>query len=179
MKKLIATLSVTALVALGTIFVIGQTGEGKFEGKRGFGENGKRAHFGGRHKRGGRMNGRMFRQLDLTDAQKTQMQSIRKNSRENMKPVMEQMRESRGTIKSLTANGNFDESQVQAIATQMGALHAQMIVEKERTKAAMFAVLSADQKAKLAELKANFEQKRAERKASRAERKAAKEKASN
>ena len=179
MKKVIVTISVIALVAIGTIFVIGQTGEGKFEGKRGFGQNGKRAHFGGRHKRGGQMMGRMFRQLDLTDAQKEQMKTIGKTSRESLMPIMQQMRESRKTLNELTANGNFDEAQVQAIAAQQGALHVQMIVEKQRTKAALFAVLTSEQKAKLAELKQNFEQRRAERRAKWAERKAAIEKGSN
>ncbi|MDH3494579.1 MAG: Spy/CpxP family protein refolding chaperone [Acidobacteriota bacterium] len=179
MKKIIATISAIALVAIGTVFVIGQSGDGKFEGKRGFGQHGKRAHFGGRHKRGGGMMGRMFRQLDLTDAQKEQMKEIGKASREKMKPVMEQMRESRKTMQSLTANGNFDEGQVQAIAQQQGALHVQLIVEKQRTKAAMYAVLTDAQKAKLAELKQNFEQRRAERKAKWAERKAASEVKSN
>ena len=179
MKKIFATLSVIALVAIGTVFVIGQTGEGKFEGKRSFGENGRRGHFGGRHKRGGKMMGRMFRNLDLTDAQKEQMKTIGKASRETIKPIMEQMRESKKTMADLTANGNFDEAQVQAIAAQQGALHVQLIVEKERTKAAMYAVLTAEQKARIVEMKQKHEQKRAERQAKRAERKAAAEKDNN
>lgn len=179
MKKVIATVSAIALVAIGTIFVIAQSGEGNPDGKRGFGQHGKRAHFGGRHKRGGRMMGRMFRQLDLTDEQKAELKSIRQASRENMKPIREQMHANRQSLRDLTANGSFDEAQVQAIASQMGSLHAQMIVEKERNKAKMFAVLSAEQKAKLAELRQSFEQKRAERKARRAERKAAKEQGNN
>ena len=125
------------------------------------------------------MRGRMFRHLDLTDAQKEQMKTIGKASRENLKPVMQQMREGRKTLNDLTANGNFDEAQIQAIAAQQGALHAQMIVEKQRTKTAMFAVLTAEQKTKVAELKQTFEQRRTERKAKRAERKAAKAKGSN
>ncbi len=179
MKKVIATVSAIALVAIGTMFVIAQSGEADFDGKRGFGQHGKRAHFGGRHKRGGRMMGRMFRQLDLTDEQKEELKSIRKASHENMKPIREQMQASRKLLRNLSANGNFDEAQVQAIASQLGSLHAQMIVEKERNKAKMFAVLTTEQKAKLAELKQNFEQRRAERKAKRAERKAAIEKGNN
>ncbi len=171
MKKITVTFLAVALVALGAIFVIGQTKEGPVEGKPGFRMHGERGHFGGRH--GGRkMLGHLFRQLDLTDAQKEQMKAIGQKSRESMKPIMEQMRANREALQNLS-DGTFDEAQVQAIAAQQGTLTAQLIVEKERTKAAMFNVLTAEQKAKAAELKAQHKQRMADRKAKFAERKAA------
>lgn len=178
MKKIVATFSVVALVALGTVFVFGQTGVGNTDGKRGFGHHGKRAGFGGRMK-GRKHMKRMFRQLDLTDEQKTQMKQIAQSSREKIKPIRQQVRENKQTLRGLTDGGNFDEAQVQAVAAQLGSLHAQMIVEKERTKAAMIAILTPEQKAKMAQLKQEFKEKREARKARFKERKEASEKTDN
>ncbi|MEZ5305858.1 MAG: Spy/CpxP family protein refolding chaperone [Pyrinomonadaceae bacterium] len=172
MKKAIVTFLAVALVALGTIFAVAQTKDGDGPGKRMHRGDGE---FGGmrgkRGMRGGHGEGMMFRGIDLTDEQKAQLKSIHEASREKMKPVMEQLRQNRKQLQDLTAGGTFDEAQVQALATQQGNLTAQMIVEKERTKAAAFAILTAEQKAQLAERKQQFEQKRAERKAKWAERK--------
>lgn len=173
MKKITVTFLAIALVAIGAIFAIGQSKDKSFEGRRDFGNRGGKSHFGGR--RGGHMAGRLFKKLDLTDAQKEQMKAIGKQSHENMKPIMDQMRTNRETLQNLS-EGTFDEAQVQAIAAQQGTLTAQLIVEKERTKAAMYSLLTAEQKAKAAELKAQRQQKMADRKAKFAERKAAAEK---
>jgi protein CpxP len=176
MKKITATIITIALVALGAVFVLGQTettDKPEWKGKRGFGKHSNGRSFHGRRGKKGQMMGRMFRQLDLTDAQKEQMKTIRTTSRENMKPIREQMRVNKKQLNELTAGGNFNEADVQALASQQGALTAQMIVAKERTKAAMFAVLTDVQKSTLATKMEAFKAKRAERKQNRAERKAA------
>ncbi len=173
MKKLTVILMSIALVAVGAIFVIGQTSDGKKEG-RNFGKHGGSEGHGKRGKRGGGDKGMMFRGLDLTDAQKEQMKAIRQASFEGSKSLREQMKASHDQLKAATKDGAFNESQVQAIAQQQGALHAQMIVGREKVKSQMFAILTPEQKAKAAEMKAQFELKRQERETKRAERKAAK-----
>ena len=170
MKKVIATLTTIALVAIGTVFVFSQTAE---KTERSIGKFGKRGHFGGRHKRGRMMAGRLFRHLDLSEEQKNQLKEIRQATRETTKPIRQQMKQNREALRELTSDGNFDESAVQAIAAQQGSLTAQLIVEKERAKAAMFAVLTAEQKAKVSELKAQIKERREARKAKWAERKEA------
>ncbi len=173
MKKFTVVIIAIAMIVIGTVLVFGQTteksGEKEF-GKRGMhnrqgmrGKRGKRGH------RGDMMGGRMFRHLDLTDAQKTQMQAITKTSRESSKLVREQVQANRQQLSALSENGNFNESQISALAKKQGDLHAQMIVQRQKTKAQMFAVLTADQKAKLVELKADFKKKMEERKAKWAE----------
>ena len=136
MKKITITLLSIALVAMGAIFVFGQqstdTSDKATKGKRGFGHHGKRHKRGG--KRGFRMGGRMFKALDLTDAQKEQMKAIKQASRENTKSLREQMKTNRQQLQQLTENGQFDEGSVSAIAQQQGQLHAQMIVEKQKVK---------------------------------------------
>ena len=177
MKKITVTLLSIALIAMGAIFVFGQTNGGSsdkaFTGKRGFGKHGKR------HRRGGGkgfgMGGRMFKNLDLTDAQKEQMKTIRQTSRESSKALRQQMKANRQQLQQLTENGQFDEGSVAAVAQQLGQLHAQMIVEQQKVKAQMYNVLTADQKSKLAQMKAEFQQKMQERKAKWAEKKAQKQ----
>lgn len=176
MKKFTVTFLTIALVAMGAIFVIGQSDDKPTVGKKSYSNNGKRGHFG---KRGGKrgmrkgFGGRMFRHLDLTDDQKAQMKAIKQANRENSKSLRQQMRANRQQIQQLSENGAFDEAAVTALAAQQGQLHAQMIVVKQKVKSQMYNVLTAEQKNKLAEVKAQFKQKRQERKAKWAERKAA------
>ena len=106
----------------------------------------------------------MFRGLDLTDAQKTQVKQIMESSKATAKPIREQMKANQQKLAQLAENGNFDEAQVQAIAAQQGNLTAQMIVEKEKIKSQMFAVLTDEQKAKAAEMKAQMKQRFEQRK---------------
>jgi periplasmic protein CpxP/Spy len=173
MKKLTAILISIALVAVGAIFVIGQTKDMNKEG-RGFVKGGD--HLGqDRHgKGGGKGMGMMLRGLDLTDAQKAQVKAIHEANFESTKSLREQMEANHDQLETATAGGAFNESQVQEIAQKQGALHAQMIVAREKVKSQVFAILTDEQKAKAAEMKARFEQKRADRKAKMAERKAAK-----
>lgn len=167
MKKLTIAILSIMLVAMGAMFAFAQDGAVKKDGgKRGFGKR------GGGHHRGG--YGMMLRGIDLTDEQKAQIKSIRQASRETVKPLREQMKANREKLQQLSESGSFDQAQVQTIAAQQGALSAQMIVEKERVKSQVYAVLTTEQKAKAAEMKAQFKQKRAERMQKRAERREAK-----
>lgn len=158
MKKFIVAILSVVLVAMGAMFIFAQTAE-KPEGKRGFH---KRGHFG---KRGGQAM--LFRGFELTDEQKAQIKQIRQTSKTTVKPIREQMKANRQKLNELSANGNFEQAQVQAIAAQQGSLSAQLIVEKEKVKSQMFSVLTPEQKAKAAELKAEFKQKRQERRQNR------------
>lgn len=161
MKKFTVAILAIALVAVGTIFVIAQTSEKPFEGKRNFGKQKRHGKFG---RRGDHM-GRLFRHLDLTDEQKAQLMQIRQTSRETMKPLRQQMRQIRQQTADLGTNGVYDDAQVQALAGQQAEIARQLFVEKQKVKAQMFAVLTVEQKAKLAELKEQFKQKRQERRA--------------
>lgn len=136
MKKIsIAILSII-LTATGAIFIFAQQNN-QSEGKRGFG------------KRGG--HGMIFRGLDLTEEQKAQIKQIRENSRTTVQPIRQQMRLNRQKLQELSANGNFDAAQVQAIATQQGNFSAQLIVERERIKSQVYQVLTPEQRQKVAE----------------------------
>lgn len=146
MKKFIIGFTVFALVAIGTIFAFAQKGEG---GK----------HFGGGFggHRGG--FGRMAEKLNLTDAQKEQVKQITEASRAKIKPLMESMRANHQKMETLTANGQFDEAQIQAVAQEQGAISAQLIVEKERVKAQIFQILTAEQKAQAIQMKEQMKER--------------------
>ena len=151
MKKAIVGVLALAILTMGGLLVFAQSAS-DVKGER----NGH--HFG---KRGG--HGMMFRGLDLTDEQKAQMKAIREANKAQISPLFEAMRANRQKMDEATANGNFDEAAVTAIANEQALIMAKMTVERERVKSQMFALLTADQKAKAAEMKAKFAERKGER----------------
>ena len=135
---------VFALVAVSTIFAIAQKGaDGKGKGKRHFGNRG--------HHRGG--FGRMAAKLNLTDAQKEQVKQIMEASRAKTESLREASKVNRKKMHEATANGQFDEATVSAIAQEQAGISAQLTVEKLRVKSQMFQILTAEQKAQMAQMK--------------------------
>lgn len=161
MKKFIIGFTVFALVAISTIFAFAQKGDGK-RGRHGFG--GERGGFG-----------RMAEKLNLTDAQKEQLKQITEASRAKIKPLMESLRANHQKMETLTANGQFDEAQVQAAAQEQAQISAQLIVEKARVKAQMFQILTDEQKAQAAQMKEQMKNKMKERFKNRGQRNAEKD----
>lgn len=149
MKKFIIGFLVFALVAISTVFAIAQKGGDSWKGKRAFG------HRGG--------FGRMAEKLNLTDAQKTQIKEITDASRAKIKPLMETMRANHQKMNEATANGQFDEARVSAIAQEQAQISAQLIVEKERVKAQMFQVLTTEQQAQAKAFREQMKEKMKER----------------
>lgn len=99
----------------------------------------------------GRMVQHMAGELALTDAQKASIEQIVTENRaadgaghEADRALMEQ-------LKLQGTDGTFDEAAVRSIAAQLANRHTEQIVARERTKAQIFGVLTADQRAKLIE----------------------------
>lgn len=137
MKKATITVIVVAVLAVGGILVFAQ-----------------KAAFGGRGgKMGGHGSGMAFHQLNLTDEQKGQVKQIMEASKEKMRPVFESLKANHDKLKEATNSGAFDEAAVTAIANEQGSLQAKMIVERERAKAQVYALLTDEQKAKFNEMK--------------------------
>lgn len=142
MKKLIFGIAAAAVLAAGTVFVVAQRSgrhKGMGHGHRGFGI--------------------ALKGLDLTDEQKVKMKEIMDNGRTTVQPLMEQARVNREKIKGLGTDGSFDQAQVEALATEQGGLTAKMIVEKERAKSQVFAILTDEQKANALEMRSKFEER--------------------
>lgn len=150
MKKIILGSVAVLFLATGAIFVIGQKAM-RQHGGHGFGKG-----------HGGPM--KFLRGLDLTDEQKSKVKEIMEASRTNVEPLMQQMHEKRKQIAELGTNGAFDQASVEPLAAEQGNIMAKLIVEKEKAKAQVFAILTDEQKAKAAEMRAKFEERSKDRK---------------
>lgn len=119
--------------------------------------------FGRGHGGRGAMAGAMFRNLDLTDAQKAQMKQIRETHSQTLRPLMQQIRAKRQEMRQASANGAFDEATVTQKLNEIAPLEAKLMGEEFRTHQEMMAVLTPDQKTKLDQLRAQQKAKWAER----------------
>ena len=113
----------------------------------------------GRHGYGGPGGGfrHMLKQLDLTSAQQDQVKAIWAKEKPALQPLMQQMRQNQSAMSALEASGSFDEAKTRALATQNSQTMVQLQVEHARIKSEIMQILTADQKAKLAQMEANRE----------------------
>jgi protein CpxP len=145
MKKIIFAAAAGILLIAGSIFVIAQKAGDK-DGR----------HFGGRGHHGVAM---FLRGLDLTDEQKAKVKEIMETGRANVDPLMAQLRDGHKRIAVLGTDGKFDQAKVEAVAAEQAAVMAKLIVEKEKAKAQVFAILTDEQKAKAAEMRTKAEER--------------------
>jgi protein CpxP len=97
------------------------------------------------------MFGRMFRNLDLTDQQRTEIRKVLETERSLMQPIHQQLRENREALKAATKDGQFNEAEVTKLAQKQGDLMAQMIVSRERVQSQIWQILTPEQRDKLAQ----------------------------
>jgi protein CpxP len=145
MKKVVVGVAAAALLITGTIFVFAQR---------------SRSHEHGGFRHGGFGKAGMFlRGLDLTEEQRSKVKEVFEAGKTTVEPLREQVRAGHEKLRDLGKDGNFDEAQIEAIAAEQSGAMTKLIVEKERTKAQIFAILTDEQKAKAAEMHQNFERK--------------------
>jgi protein CpxP len=123
---------------------------------------------GGRHgKRHGRGHGdgfgRFARNLNLTDAQKAQLQQIADRHKASTQGLREQMRNLHRNSGTKADDGSFNEAAVRQAAQARANLMVEFEVARARMKSEMFAVLTAEQKAQLAQQRAERKQRHQER----------------
>jgi len=114
----------------------------------------------GRHS--GWMLNRMSKQLGLSEAQQTQIKSIMADGKTRMKPLIEQLRQNH-QAESADSNGTFNENQARALANKQAGIMADLMVEKQRTRSQIFAVLTPEQRQKAQQLMHERRQRRQER----------------
>nr|MBA3633515.1 Spy/CpxP family protein refolding chaperone [Acidobacteriota bacterium] len=117
--------------------------------RRGFGKRGER---GDKH-RGGKMHG--LEQLNLTDAQKTQIKSLMESSRTANQGTFQEMRD----LKMKKRDGIItteEQARMQQLKTQMKAT-------AEQTHSSILAVLTPEQRAQLEQIKEQHKQQREKR----------------
>ena len=99
----------------------------------------------------------MLKQLDLTADQRSQVKAIWEKEKPAMQPLMQQMQQNHNAMKALEASGPFDEAKTRALATQNSQTMIELQVAHARIKSEIMQILTADQKAKLAQMEANHE----------------------
>ena len=146
-KRIIGGAVALAAALMMTVAAFAQHGPG--DGHHG------RGHRGGPGRHGGPGNavGHLSRVLDLTDAQKAQIKQLEDGFKESTKSLHEQLAKAGpgGPFEALNG-GAFDEAAVRAAAQQRANLHVELEVAHARFFSQVYAVLTAEQKARLAEL---------------------------
>jgi Spy/CpxP family protein refolding chaperone len=167
-KKAISAFALALVVALTGVVVTAQQGtqeqpSGSGQG-RGWHRGGGKGHRG--MKRGG--FGGHFKNLNLTDAQKAQIEQITARFRESAKARRQQARASRGEGRMEAFNGGtFNESAFRAAAQARANAQVEAQVERARMMFEIYNVLTAEQKAQIAAQRQEREQKRQQRRALR------------
>jgi len=98
-------------------------------------------------------------QLNLTDDQKTQIHQMMKTEHATMKPLMQQEFQAHQQMIQLVTSGNFNQAKAAAIAAQESQTHVQLEVEHAKIASQIYALLSSDQKAKVADIMAKHQQR--------------------
>jgi Spy/CpxP family protein refolding chaperone len=100
--------------------------------------------------------------LNLSDAQKTQIKQLLTNEKPAFRSIMQQGEAARQQMTALVQSGNFDETKAQVIAASEAQTMTQMTVQKAKTQAAIFEILTPEQRTTLAQLTAERERHFAE-----------------
>jgi protein CpxP len=114
----------------------------------------------GRHS--GWMLKHMTKELNLTDAQQTQIKGIMAEEKSKIGPLRQQLRQNE-QAQNANINGTFNETQARAFAGKQAQLMTDLMVEKQRTRSQIFAVLTPEQRQKAQQLMQERQQRRQER----------------
>ncbi|EPC0984664.1 TPA: ATP-independent periplasmic protein-refolding chaperone [Enterobacter hormaechei subsp. hoffmannii] len=99
----------------------------------------------------------MFKDLNLTDAQKQQIRDIRKNQRDQMKrPPLEERR----AMHDIIASDSFDKAKAEAQIDKMAEQHKARMLAHMETQNKIYNILTPEQKK---QFNANFEKRLTER----------------
>lgn len=104
---------------------------------------------------------RMLHGLDLTEAQKERVKQIHEDARAQSKPVAEQMKQVREELHEAVKANNTGV--IGTLAARQGQLTGQMTEIHARSMAAVFNLLTPEQKQKLAEREAKMKERMQER----------------
>ena len=155
MKRLLTGFTITLVAAvwmMGSCFffnslAVGAQDPGAAKGECGEHWKHRHGHWKGHHR-----HHHLWKKLNLTDAQKKEMFSIRLEERAKMKPLVQKLKAGRDQLRALP-KGQFDEAKVRAIAKGQADIITELIVEKQRMKSRIYAVLTPEQRAKVEQMR--------------------------
>jgi periplasmic protein CpxP/Spy len=87
----------------------------------------------------------MLKDLNLTDAQKSQVKQIMDDEHPKMAPLAQNSWKARQALEQAVHAPVFDENAIRAAATQAGVAEAELAVERGRVSSRIRSVLTADQ----------------------------------
>jgi len=146
-KRIFAFTGILALIVGATIFVAGRS-----EAVRAHFQMGRSQHAGDGQMFGPEMVDHIARELNLNDSQKSQVKAFFDAAQGTFATLHQKMEDVEKQLETATANGQFDETQVRALASQKGQLMAEMFVEHERMKSKIYSILTPEQRAKADEM---------------------------
>lgn len=115
--------------------------------------------------RGGRMGGPMGGgggevMRDLTDAQREQVKAIREKHAERLRPLIERSRNARQALDTAAESGIMGN--LQALSIEVGNAETELAFAQAQVHSEIYAVLTAEQKQKIAEHRKAMEARRVE-----------------
>ncbi|PWT89011.1 MAG: hypothetical protein C5B55_12125 [Blastocatellia bacterium] len=155
----IASLSAIALTASIALAQTTQTDQNKDQSARPQWQGRGR----GQHGWGGMRGGAFFRNLNLTDDQKTKLRQLHESFASSNKPLLGQLRAKRQELRQASEGGSFNEALATQKLTEMASLEAKLMGENFKLHQDMLAILTPEQKAQLEQQKAQFKTRRGER----------------
>ena len=87
--------------------------------------------------------------LDLTDAQKAQIKTIQDTEDAKEQAFHDKLRDAHDALETATAKGQFNETQVRTLAAAIAQNEIELTVIRTRKNAAIYQVLTPEQRAKL------------------------------
>ena len=110
----------------------------------------------------GMRGGGFFKQLNLTEDQKTKIKQIRESFAATNKPLREQLRAKRQELRQASEGGTFNEALATQKLTEIAPLEAKLMAGRAKLHQEMLSVLTAEQKAQLEQSRAQFKTRRGE-----------------
>ena len=101
-----------------------------------------------------RMGPFLLEQLQVSDDQRSQIQSIFTDGRETLRPLIQQLREKHAALQEAARGQPFDETLVHSQAQEIADVQARLIVARAQLRNQVLAVLTDEQKSRLSELRA-------------------------
>jgi Spy/CpxP family protein refolding chaperone len=151
-NRIIIIAGIAVLVIGATVLALGHGFQGAMRGHGFQGMHGPERERHGGPGPGPGMVEHMARELGLTADQQTQIKALLTAVQTTEDARHAKGDELRKQLETVTANGQFDETKVREIANAQGALMADTIVEHERLKSQVFALLTPEQRTKAEEM---------------------------
>ena len=151
-------------LALAAVAVMATHAVHAAEAQRGGGRGGRGAWIGG--PRGGGPVGSLLlplRQLNLSDEQRDQVQTLIGESREAARTNARETRAAREAVEEAVTAGTVNEERIRTLAAELGKLAGDAAVQRAQVYAAGWQILTPEQQARADEIRAAREERRERR----------------